>query len=218
MVINYLPEEEPDAQEVISTITSTTAGRIFAIPGNLRNETFCNHLVTRAADLLGGLDILVNNAGYSRVSFDIATHSLERFNQTIETNIYAPFWLSRAARPLLGPGSSIIFTASGIIQSPPGQQLDYAASKAFVHTFSQALAAQLTPAGIRVNAVAPALVFTPFLAAQGMTNEFMQEAGAASPMGRVEQPVELAPLYVGLAENAASYVSGSLWTAGGGQN
>jgi len=217
VVINYLPEEEPDAQQVIAAINSTTASRIFAVPGDLRNETFCNHLITSSADLLGGLDILVSNAAYSLISFDITTLPRESFQQTIDTNIYAPFWLTRAARPLLAPGSSIIYTASGIINRPAAELIDYAASKAWVNTFSQALAAQLAPAGIRVNAVAPALTFTPFLLSQGMTNEVMHEIATASPMGRLEQPVELAPLYVGLAENAASYVSAALWSASGGQ-
>jgi NAD(P)-dependent dehydrogenase (short-subunit alcohol dehydrogenase family) len=218
VVINYLPEEESDAQDVVSVITSSTSSQIFTIPGDLRNESFCVDLVNRAAQLLGGIDILVGNAAYSNISSDITTLSNEQFDQTIYTNIYANFWLSRAVRPLLEPGSSIIFTASGIVQAPPGRLIDYASTKGFIQTFSRALASQLAPFGIRVNAVAPALTLTNFLSTQGMTNEMMREAiSTATPYGRLEQPVELAPLFVGLAENAASYVSGGFWSAGGGR-
>ncbi|KEF52316.1 uncharacterized protein A1O9_11556 [Exophiala aquamarina CBS 119918] len=218
VVINYLPEEESDAQDVVSVITSSTSSQIFTIPGDLRNESFCVDLVSRAAELLGGLDILVSNAAYSNISEDIRTLSNEQFDRTIYTNIYANFWLSRAARPLLEPGSSIIFTSSGITQAPSGGLIDYGATKGFVTTFSRSLALQLTPFGIRVNAVAPALVLTNFLSTQGMTTEIMRDViSSTAPLGRIEQPIELAPVYVGLAENAATYVSGSLWSASGGQ-
>ncbi|KAK5103969.1 hypothetical protein LTS08_003393 [Lithohypha guttulata] len=217
VAINYLDVEEPDAQEVASVISSSTPSRLITLPGDLRNETFCYDLVSRAAEELGGLDILVNNAAYSNISFDIRTHSMESFNQTLETNIYAPFYLSKAAASILPAGSSIIFTASGIFQSPGPALVDYASTKGFIVTLSRALAAQLAPRGIRVNAVAPAVVLTNFLSTQGMTTEAMRDIVEATPYGRVIQPVELAPVYVGLAENAATMVSGSLWSASGGQ-
>jgi NAD(P)-dependent dehydrogenase (short-subunit alcohol dehydrogenase family) len=217
VVINYLPEEESDAEDVVSVITSSTSSQISTIPGDLRNESFCVDLVNRAAELLGGIDILVSNAGYSNITHDIRDLSNEQFDRTIDTNIYANFWLSKAARPFLEPGSSIIFTASGIVQNPPGRLIDYAATKGFVTTFSRALAAQLAPFGIRVNAVAPLLTLTNFLSTQGMTTEIMRETiSRQAPFGRIGQPVELAPLFVGLAENAATMVSGGTWSAGGG--
>ena len=186
VVINYLPAEESDAQEVAAVINSTTEARIFTIAGDLRNEFFCTDLVNRSVELLGGLDILVNNAGFgSVISLDIATHSSALFNQTIETNVDAPFWLSRAARPHLPPGSSIIFTASAMVMRPNAALIDYAASKGFINTFSQALSFQLAPAGIRVNSVAPGLTLTPFLAAQGLNDSVLQMQAAAAPYGRV---------------------------------
>lgn len=217
VVINYLPEEESDAQEVVSVITSTTSARIVAISGDLRDESFCIDLVNRAAEQLGGLDILVSNAAYSNITLDIRDLTNEQFDRTIYTNIYANFWLSKAIRRHLEPGSTIIFTSSGIPEAPTGGLIDYGATKAFVTTFSRSLALQLAPFGIRVNAVAPALTLTNFLSTQGMTIEIMRQVVEATPFGRVEQPIELAPVYVGLAENAATYVSGSLWAASGGQ-
>jgi NAD(P)-dependent dehydrogenase (short-subunit alcohol dehydrogenase family) len=217
VVINYLPEEEPDAEDVVAVINSTTDSRIFTIPGDLRNRDFCIDLASRAADLLGGLDILVNNAAFSNISFDITTLPEHSFQRTIQTNIMAPFWLTQAARPLLSAGASIIFTSSGIGEQPAAELLDYAGTRAFISNFVRGLSRQLTPQGIRVNGVLPALTLSPFLPQQGLNTSAMNYIIQASPMGRIEMPVELSPLFVNLAENAASFVSGGLWTAAGGQ-
>lgn len=212
VVINYLPGEESDAEEVVEVIESTTNSSIYRIPGDLRNETFCEELVHEAADLLGGLDILINNAGYGRMSPNISSLSTESFRRTIETNIYAPVFITRAAVPLMPPGSSIVFTSSLIFQTPPYQLADYAGTKAFLLTFAQSIGMGLMPeAGIRVNAVRPGIVYTPFLPTQGQTTEHALRAGASSPLGRVQHPVDIVPQFVALVGNDSSYTYGGFY-------
>ncbi|KAK5046055.1 hypothetical protein LTR84_008512 [Exophiala bonariae] len=209
VVINYLPEEQSDADDVVSVIEATTNSSIYIIPGDLRNETFCKELVHNAADLLGGLDILINNAGYALASPNITSLTTESLTRTIETNVFAPVFLTRAAVPLMPPGSSIVFTASLIIESPSYLMADYGGSKAFLLTFAQSMAAGLmAEAGIRVNAVRPAITYTPFLSSQGQTAEGAMRIGAATPLGRVRHPVELVPQYMALVGNDPGYTTG----------
>ncbi len=177
---------------------------------------FCNELVSRAASELGGLDILVNNAGYSRRQTSITEHTAEQWDQTIKTNLYAPFWLSKAATGIMPPGSSIINTASVAAVQAEGFFLDYCASKAGIAHFTRALAKQLGPKGIRVNAVAPGSFFTPLLGYTGGDDSKIAAMNRGTPLGRVGQPVEIAPLYVTLASVAGLYTTGSIWSANGG--
>ncbi|RFU36252.1 hypothetical protein B7463_g108, partial [Scytalidium lignicola] len=214
VAFNYLEEEDSDAQVTIHYVKEA-GRRVFPIPGDLRNESFCVHLVQQAHKSLDGIDIFVSHAGYSMEASYIGNHATDTFNQTIQTNIYAPFFLTRAIVPLLQPGSAIIFTSSDTAVAGNEMLVDYAASKAYLATFSRGLARQLWPYGIRVNAVAPGPTMTNFLTSQGETTESIKALLPGLVTGRLEQPVELAPIYVDLAEDVSSYTSGSVYGASG---
>lgn len=216
VAINYLPEEELDAREVIELIRNEGRTAV-AIPGDIRDEAFCKKLVAEAAEKLGGLDILVNNAGRQQVSESITDLTTEAFDATLKTNVYALFWITKAAMEYLKPGASIINTASVQAVSPSPNLLDYATTKAAIVAFSKGLAKQLGSKGIRVNAVAPGPYWTPIQPSGGQTKEKVMKFGATAPYGRPGQPVEIAPLYVTLASAETSYVSGQLWCSDGGE-
>lgn len=169
VAINYLPAEESDAQAVVELIKK--AGRkAFAIPGNLREENFCKQLVDEAHKQLGGLDILVNNAARQQFVDSILDLTTEQFDATFKTNVYAMFWLSKAALKWLKPGSVIITTSSVQAYAPSAGLLDYAQTKACNVIFTKALAKQLASKGIRVNAVAPGPYWTPLQVSGGPTS------------------------------------------------
>ncbi|MDR1461656.1 MAG: SDR family oxidoreductase [Azoarcus sp.] len=216
IAINYLPQEEPDAVEVINIIRRE-GRKAIAIPGGLRSEEFCRSLVAKAESELGGLDILVNNAGYGWFLPDILEHPSEKFDQTIKTNLYAPFWLSKAAIAVMKPGSSIVFTSSVTAFDPADAFLDYSSTKAAIRAFTSALAKQVAKRGIRVNGVAPGPIWTPMQIYFGAPANNVEALNASTPLGRMGHPVEMAPLYVTLAEGASSFVSGSTWSADGGR-
>jgi NAD(P)-dependent dehydrogenase (short-subunit alcohol dehydrogenase family) len=215
VAINYFPSEEQDAQEVIALIKE--AGRnAVAIPGDLREEAFCKKLVEEAVGALGGLDIVVNNAARQQAHESIADISTEQFDWTIKTNIYAPFWIIKAALPHLQPGSVIIGTTSVQAYDPSPELYDYAQTKAATMNYVKSLAKQLGPKGIRVNAVAPGAVWTPLQVSGGAFQEKLVEFGGDSVLGRPGQPAELASMYVQLAANDASFTTGNVYGAGGG--
>ena len=215
VAINYLPDEEPDAKEVVDLIRK--AGRkAVAIPGDLRDENFCKRLVEEAVKGLGGLDILVNNAARQQTHKSIMDISSDQFDWTMKTNIYAPFWLTKAALPYLKPGSSIISTTSQQATDPSAELFDYAQTKAANTSFVRSLAKQLAPKGIRVNGVAPGPIWTPLQVSGGATMEKLKTFGGDTPMGRPGQPVELASIYVQLAAADASYATGQVYGAMGG--
>ena len=165
VVINYLRKEDPDAQEVLQLIKS--AGRVgLGIPGDLRDEAFCKQLVVEAVNGLGGLDIVVNNAGRQQTNASIEDITTEQFDWTMKTNIYAPFWIIKAALPHLPPGSAIIGTASEQAYDPSKDLYAYAQTKAATMNYVKSLAKQLAPRGIRVNAVAPSPIWTPLQVSQ----------------------------------------------------
>jgi NAD(P)-dependent dehydrogenase (short-subunit alcohol dehydrogenase family) len=213
VTINYLPPEQPDADDVQSIIESTSESRFFGIPGDLRNATFCEELVARAVDEMGGLDILINHAGWTNLEApNITTLSLDVFERTMRTNIFAPFYVTRAAVPYMPPGSSIVFTSSRSVDRPVSQAAHYAASKAFIRTYAQGLSESLvTEHGIFVNSVSPGITHTLYLPTQGFTDEIANAQAALTPLRRVAQPVEVARLYVNLVENAQTYVNGANW-------
>ncbi|RBQ11837.1 SDR family oxidoreductase [Pedobacter miscanthi] len=215
VAINYLPQEEPDAKEVVELIKK--AGRkAIAIPGDLRDENFCKKLVDTAAKELGGLDILISNAARQQSTPSIADITTEQFDWTIKTNIYAPFWIIKAALPYLKPGSAIIGTTSVQATDPSADLYDYAQTKAATTNFIKSLAKQLGPKGIRVNGVAPGPIWTPLQMGGGSTPETLKEFGKETPLGRPGQPAELASIYVQLAANDASYSTGQIYGAAGG--
>jgi NAD(P)-dependent dehydrogenase (short-subunit alcohol dehydrogenase family) len=216
VAINYLPQEEPDAREVIDLIQKA-GQKGLALPGDIRNEGFCNQLVGRAVEQLGGLDILVNNAARQVAQDSIADITTEQFDTVFKTNVYAMFWITKAALPHLRPGATIINTASVNAYDPDKGIIDYAASKGAIMIWTKGLAKQLAPKGIRVNAVAPGPVWTPLQVTGGQKVDRLPEFGADTPLGRPGQPAELAPLYVLLASAESSYSTGQVFGAVGGR-
>src|SRR5947209_3708180 len=215
VAINYFPTEEPDAHEVIALIKQ--AGRkAVAIPGDLREEAFCTQLVQRALSELGGLDVLVMNAGRQQARQSILDISTEDFDATMKTNIYAPFWIIKAALPHLPPGSAIIGTTSEQAYEPSADLYDYAQTKAATMNYVKSLAKQLASKGIRVNGVAPGPIWTPLQVSGGATMEKVEKFGGMTPLGRPGQPVELASIYVQLATSDASYATGQIYGSAGG--
>lgn len=215
VAINYLAAEEPDAQEVIALIRKE--GRTgLAIPGDLQDEAFCRKLVEQAVQGLGGLDIIVNNAARQQARTSLLDVSSEDFDATMKTNIYAPFWIIKAALPHLKPGSCIIGTTSEQAYDPSPDLYDYAQTKAATMNYVKSLAKQLAANGIRVNGVAPGPIWTPLQVSGGATMEKLEKFGGMTPLGRPGQPVELASIYVQLAAADASFATGQVYGAAGG--
>ena len=215
VVINYYPTEEPDAREVIELIKAEGRKGI-AIPGDLRDAAFCVKMVEDAVRGLGGLDILVCNAGRQQNHASILDISDEEFDATMKTNIYAPFWIIKAALPHLKPGAVIIGTTSEQAYDPSPDLYDYAQTKAATMNYVKSLAKQLGPKGIRVNGVAPGPIWTPLQVSGGTTQEKLKKFGGQTPLGRPGQPVELAGIYVQLAAEDGSYANGQVYGSAGG--
>jgi NAD(P)-dependent dehydrogenase (short-subunit alcohol dehydrogenase family) len=215
VAINYLPAEEPDAREVIALIRAE-GRKAVAIPGDIKDENFCKHLVADASRQLGGLDILVNNAARQVSQESILDISTAQFDETFKTNVYAMFWITKAAVPLLKRGAAIINTSSVNAYDPGENIIDYAATKGAIMIFTKGLAKQLASKGIRVNAVAPGPFWTPLQVTGGQPKEKLASFGKDSPMGRPGQPAELAAIYVLLASNEAGYSTGQVFGAVGG--
>jgi NAD(P)-dependent dehydrogenase (short-subunit alcohol dehydrogenase family) len=214
VVIAHLPEEQSDADETVRLVRD--AGRTgISMPGDLRDEDFCQELVRRTVDELGGLDVLVNNAAYQMSQGGIAEITTEQFDRVMKTNVYAMFWLCKAAVPHLQPGSSIINTSSVQAYKPSPALLDYATTKAAIVNFTRGLAQELAPKGIRVNTVAPGPIWTPLIPAT-MPAEQVEDFGAETPLGRAGQPVEVAHAFVFLASAEASYITGERLGVHGG--
>nr|BFE39047.1 hypothetical protein GCM10017544_00030 [Microbacterium imperiale] len=155
VAISYLPQEEEDAQR-IAGILKEAGVTVAQLPGDLRDPEYCRSLVADTVSALGGIDILVNNGGKQIFQESLADLTDEQFDDTFKTNVYAMFWITKAALPHLPAGASIINTTSIQAYSPSETLVDYASTKATINTFTKALAQQLAPQGIRVNAVAPA--------------------------------------------------------------
>ena len=213
-IVDY-PPEEPDAREVVDLIKAE-GRKAVAIPGDLRDEKFCKHLVEEAVNQLGGLDIIVSNAGRQQSHASITDISTEQFDWTMKTNIYAPFWIIKAALPHLKPGSAIIGTTSEQAYDPSPDLYDYAQTKAATMNYVKSLAKQLGPKGIRVNGVAPGPIWTALQVTGGATQDKIKEFGGNTPLGRPGQPAELASIYVQLAANDASYANGQVYGSSGG--
>jgi NAD(P)-dependent dehydrogenase (short-subunit alcohol dehydrogenase family) len=215
VAINYLPAEEEDARQVIDLIRKE-GRKAIAIPGDIRSEDFCRQLVNQAVQQLGGLDILINNAGHQKAYPSILDISTDDFDWTMKTNIYAPFWITKAALPHLKPGSSIIGLSSVQAYDPSADLYDYAQTKAATTNYVKSLAKQLGPKGIRVNGVAPGPVWTPLQVSGGQTQDSLEKFGGDTPLGRPGQPAELASIFVQLAADDASFATGQIYGAAGG--
>lgn len=215
VALSYLPAEEEDAREVVDLIRR--AGRkAVPLPGDIRSEAFCRDLVDKAASALGGLDTLVNVAGRQHAVGSIGELTTELLDWTFKTNVYALFWITKAALEHMQAGSAIINTASEQGYDPSPWLLDYAATKAAINTFSKALAKQLIDRGIRVNAVAPGPFWTPLQVSGGTLPGQLPKFGETVPYKRAGQPVEIAPVYVALAAGDMSFASGQTYGATGG--
>ncbi len=215
VALSYVESEKADAEEV-KTLIEADGRKAIMLPGDITDEAFCKTLVEKAHAGLGGLDILVNNAGKQTNQADIEDITTEQFDRTLKTNLYAMFWITKAAIPHMPAGASIINTASVVAYNPPKILVDYATTKAGIVAFSKALAKQVVEKGIRVNAVAPGPFRTALQPSGGQPQEAIEKFGSSVPLGRPGQPVELAPVYVFLASQKASYVTGEVYGATGG--
>jgi NAD(P)-dependent dehydrogenase (short-subunit alcohol dehydrogenase family) len=216
VAISYLPAEEPDAREVIALIEK--AGRkAVALPGDIQDEDHSRRIVREAHEKLGGLDVLVINAGHQQTHESILDVPTADFDETMKTNVYAMFWQAQEAMKLMEPGASIIVTASVQAYEPSSTLIQYAVTKAANVTFAKALAEEAIQSGIRVNAVAPGPFWTALQPSGGATQEKVQEFGKSSAFGRPGQPVEIAPVYVLLASQEGSYMTGEVIGVTGGK-
>ncbi len=216
VVISYLPSEQTDADDLLDEL-SATGRTVAAIPADLVDEVSARQLVHEAAEALGGLDIVVNNAGKQIFCDDITKLPALQLQQTFAVNILAMFYIVQEALEYLQPGSCIINTSSIQATQPSPGLLDYAATKGAITNFTRGLSQQLTPKGIRVNAVAPGPIWTPLQPSYGQSTEKLVEFGNDTPLGRPGQPAELAGAYVYLASNESSYVSGEVIGVTGGK-
>jgi NAD(P)-dependent dehydrogenase (short-subunit alcohol dehydrogenase family) len=215
VLIAYL-NEDADAQETLRAVEKE-GRKCVAVGGDIREESHCRRLVERAVSEFGRLDILVNNAAFQMSRESLDEISSEEFDRTFKTNVYAMFYLTKAAVPHMPPGSAIINTSSINASTPKPQLLAYAATKSAIANFTGGLAQLLAEKGIRVNAVAPGPVWTPLIPST-MPGEQVRQFGAeGSPLKRPAQPAELAPLYVLLASQDGSYISGAVIPVTGGK-
>ncbi|MHC5261473.1 SDR family oxidoreductase [Streptomyces sp. UC4497] len=213
VLFTHLPEEADEAGQTVRHVEE--AGRTAVpVPCDIRDEAQCDRVVERAVAEFGRIDVLVNNAAYQMSQPDgIGAISTEQFDRVVHTNLYAMFWLCRAAVPHMPPGGVIINTTSVQAYKPSPHLLDYAMTKGAIVTFTQGLAQMLVDDGIRVNAVAPGPVWTPLIPA---TLPDTTEFGKQAPLGRPAQPSEMAPAYVYLASDQASFITAEILNATGG--
>ncbi|QQV76683.1 SDR family oxidoreductase [Sphingomonas aliaeris] len=214
ILISYLNEDD-DAQETARWIEE--AGRkVVLVPGDISDAAHCRSIVAQAVEAFGRIDILVNNAAHQMTFEAIEDIPDEEWDKTFATNIHAMFYLSKAAVPHMAEGSSIINTASVNADTPKPTLLPYATTKGAIQNFTGGLAQLLGKRNIRVNCVAPGPVWTPLIPST-MPPDQVKEFGKETPMGRPAQPRELAPAYVMLATDEASYISGATIAVTGGK-
>ncbi|MDB5237017.1 MAG: oxidoreductase [Parcubacteria group bacterium] len=215
VLISYLPAEDADAQETIRVIEAS-GRKAFGVPADLRDEASCELLITRVVKEFGKMDILVNNAGLQRYFKTLDEITAQDFEEIYRVNVIAPFLLSKAASKQMKPGSAIVNTVSIEAYEPDFLLLPYASSKGAFVALTKGLAEELIKKGIRVNAVAPGPIWSP-LNTHGSPPEKLQKFGEDSSFGRPGQPIELAPVYVLLASDEASYITGEIYGVTGGE-
>ena len=215
VVLSYLEAEEADAQRT-AELVENAGRRAIRVPGDLTSEDACRELVERTVSELGRIDVLVNNAAYQMAQpRGIADITTEQFDRVMKTNLYAMFWLCKMSLPHMSAGASIINTSSVQASSPSPELLDYATTKAGIVNFTRGLASMVAADGVRVNSVAPGPIWTPLIPAT-MPEENVEGFGTQTPLGRAGQPAELAPAYVFLASQEASYITGEVIAVTGG--
>jgi NAD(P)-dependent dehydrogenase (short-subunit alcohol dehydrogenase family) len=215
IAIVHLPEEQADAEETADLVRQANRTALL-LPGDVRDEEFSVGVVDRTVAELGGLDILVLNAAYQENRESLADLATEEFDRVFRTNLYSMMWIARTAIPHLQPGASIISTTSIQAFNPAPELIDYAMTKAAQVAFTKALAQELGPKGVRVNAVAPGPIWTPLIPATSWPDK-LPTFGQDTPLGRAGQPAELAHAYVLLASPEASYISGAIIPVTGGK-
>jgi NAD(P)-dependent dehydrogenase (short-subunit alcohol dehydrogenase family) len=214
VAISYLNEHE-DAEETKKHVEE--AGRkALMLAGDIKSEEFCRTVVAKTVAELGGIDILVNNAAFQRTYASIEDITEAEWDETFRTNIYAPFFLAKAAVPHMKPGSTVINTTSIQSRQPSSSLLAYASTKGAVSNFTAGLAEMLAEKGIRVNAVAPGPIWTPLIPST-MPPEKSASFGKQTLIGRAGQPAELAGAYVLLASEEGSYMTGAVIPVTGGE-
>lgn len=214
VAISYLSEDE-DAEDV-QRVIEATGSRCLLLPGDIAQPAHCRDLIARTIDAFGGLDVLVNNAAHQSYFESIEEIPDEEWETTMAVNISAMFYLTKAAVPHMRPGAAIINTASKQADEPSPELLAYAVTKGAIQNFSAGLCQLLAKRGIRVNTVAPGPVWTP-LGPASLPPQNIVDFGKQVPFGHPAQPVELAPVYVMLASDEASYVSGATIAVTGGK-
>jgi NAD(P)-dependent dehydrogenase (short-subunit alcohol dehydrogenase family) len=216
VAIGYLPSEEADAAEVIALIEAE-GRKAIGLPGDVKDEHWCRQMVEQTVAGIGGLDILVVNAARQQYREDLLEVTTDDFDATMKTNLYALHWICQAAVPHLPPGAAIITTASVVAYHPAPLLLDYCTTKAGIVAYTKALAKQVIEKGIRANAVAPGPFWTVLQPSGGQPDERVQTFGEDSDFGRPGQPAELAPVYVLLASQEASFINGEVYGVTGGK-
>ncbi|WP_153556908.1 SDR family oxidoreductase [Roseimaritima sediminicola] len=214
VAISYLSEDE-DAKRTAELVREAGVKSV-TLKGDLREQSTCESLIQQVVDQFGKLEILINNAAYQQTREQVDEFSTEVFDRVFKTNVYAPFWLSRAALAHLPPGGSIINTASIQSFDPSGYLLPYSASKGAVAGMTKAMSELAIKRGVRVNAVAPGPVWTPLIPST-MPEDKLEKFGGNTVFERPAQPAELAPLYVWLASPEASFVTGEIFGCTGGR-
>ncbi|WP_309131752.1 SDR family oxidoreductase [Brevibacterium sp.] len=214
LLISYLDEHE-DAEETKRWVEEA-GRRCVLVPGNVAEPAHCRAIIDRAVDEFSRIDVLVSNAAFQMTRDSVEDIPDEEWDHTMATNLDAFFHLTKAAIPHMRPGSVIIGSTSVNSDSPPPQLLPYNVTKAGIANMVGSLAQLLGPKGIRANSVAPGPIWTPLIPST-MPEDQVQDFGSQTPLGRAGQPVELAPVYVMLASDEASYVSGARVAVTGGQ-
>lgn len=216
VAINYLPAEERDVDD-LAQVLERDGTRLHRLPGDITDEGFARSLISEAAERMGGLDILVCNAGKQIWQEGIENISSAQFDQTMKTNIYATFWMCQEAMKLMQPGAAIINVTSIQGYMPSPTLLDYATTKFAIRGFTEGLAQEAIKKGIRVNGIAPGPFWTPIQPSHGQSSEKVDKFGQNNPMGRPGQPAEIAPAFVYLASQEASYTAGDILQVTGGK-
>ena len=217
VALSYLESESRDANETAELVRN--AGRkVVQLPGDISDERVARRIVRDAVEALGGLDVLALIAGKQTAQKDLADITTEQLDATFRTNVYAMFWMCQEAIPHMKPGATIINTTSIQGYQPSPTLLDYAATKAAIVSFTHSLAKSVAKKGIRVNAVAPGPFWTPLQPSGGQPPEKVPSFGSQVPLGRPGQPAECAPIYVLLASQESSYVTGEVYGVTGGNH
>lgn len=216
VAIQYFPGEEKDANEVKELIEKE-GKKALLLPYDLREDGAATEIVTKTVEAFGGLDTLVLNAAQQIAQPSLSEITIKQVEDTFKVNIISMFETVKAAEDHLEPGSAIVTTSSIQSFNPSTQLLDYAATKSAITNFTLNLSAYFASKGVRVNGVAPGPIWTPLQLDNGQLEGSIPEFGQDSPLGRAGQPVELAPVYVLLASDEASYITGQIYGVTGGE-